>query len=89
MTELQTYKGKSAGDTVKFNSESYPAFHTGKIVKIFKKLNEVYIDVRVRGGSVISLPASLFLPYEDAKKDKLCNCDIGILMRSGCLCGGK
>lgn len=86
MTELQTYKGKNVGDTIKFESDVCPAIKTGKIMKIFRQFNEVYLEVKIRGGSTINIPATA-LKFDDS--EKLCTCEMSLLMRAGCQCGGK
>ena len=82
MQPLDSYRGKRKGDVVKVNSTAHPTKKLAKIVGIYKTKNGVRFMVKIAGGIKLDIHVIFDTDPEP------CDCDISVLMKTGCLCGG-
>lgn len=85
MKKIDTYRGKQIGDIIKINSYLYPTKKLAKILDIYKKGNNVRFIVKLAGNIKVDLHAN-YIIFDT--EQKVCDCPLPTLMRSGCLCGG-
>ena len=80
---IEEYNGITIGDTVKLDSVSFPKFKRAKVKDIYKEGEDIRYVVRISSGEILDLEEKHIEFNNEA-----CACDITVLMRLGCQCGG-
>lgn len=80
---IEEYNGISIGDIVKLDIINFPKFKRAKVKDIYKEGEDIRYVVIISNGELLDLEEK----HIELNK-KACSCDITILMRLGCQCGG-
>lgn len=80
---IKEYKGIAVGDIVKLDSKCYPKFKRAKVKDIYQEGDAVRYIVKISNGEVLDIDKTNI-----ALNNEACCCEITVLLRRGCQCGG-
>jgi len=80
---IAEHKGITIGDIVKLDSISFPRFKRAKVKDIYKEGEYIRYVVKISNGELLDIESKHIKFNNEA-----CSCEITVLMRLGCQCGG-
>lgn len=84
VASLDEYEGIKLGDIVSIDGLVHSRYTRAKVMRIYRDVRrKIRFVVKVADGSQYDIPHRLLERFS-----KPCKCDIFILMRAGCQCGG-